>query len=57
MVHRNNAAWMILLPLLSFVVAPIVAMEEMAWVKSFDAALQQAASEKKFVILDISASY
>jgi hypothetical protein len=57
MVHRNNAAWMILLPLLSLGVAPIVAMEQMAWVKSFDAALQQAASEKKFVILDISASY
>ncbi len=30
---------------------------EVAWVKDFDAALKQAAEEKKFVILDMSASW
>ena len=55
--HRKNAAWMILLSLFFFTVAPIVAMAQVAWVQSFDAALQQAAREKKFIILDISASW
>ena len=57
-VHRKNAArMMILWPLLSFVVFPVVAMAQVEWAKGFDAALRQAAGEKKFVILDISASY
>ena len=55
--HRKNAAWMILLPLFFCAVAPIVAMAQVAWVQGFDAALQQAAREKKFIILDISATW
>jgi hypothetical protein len=55
--QRNKAAWMILLAVLSFAFSPVVAMAQVAWVKGFDAALQQAAREKKFVILDISASW
>jgi hypothetical protein len=51
------AAWMILLPVLSFAFPPVVAVAQMAWARGFDAALQQAAREKKFVILDISASW
>ncbi len=30
---------------------------EVAWVKNFDAALRQAAQQKKFVVLDMSASW
>ncbi len=48
---------MILLPLFFCAVAPIVAMAQVAWVQGFDAALQQAAREKKFIILDISATW
>jgi hypothetical protein len=55
--QRNKAAWMILLLILSFVFSPVVAVAQVAWVKGFDAALQQAARERKFVILDISASW
>jgi len=40
-----------------FILAPILALAQVAWVKNFDAALKQAAKEKKFVILDISASW
>jgi len=38
-------------------VAPVFSAAEMAWVKDFDAALKQAAREKKFVVLDMSASW
>ena len=55
--QRNKAAWMILLLVFSFAFSPAVAMSQVAWVKGFDAALQQSAREKKFVILDISASW
>ena len=55
--QRNKAARLILLMVLSFAFSPVVAMAQVAWVKGFDAALQQAAREKKFVILDISASW
>ena len=37
--------------------APAVATAQMAWVKNFDDALKQASSEKKFIVLDISASW
>jgi hypothetical protein len=56
-IRRNKAAWLILLMALSFAFSPVVAMAQVAWIKGFDAALQQAAREKKFVILDISASW
>lgn len=57
MFKRNKAAWMIPLLVLFFAFSPFVAIAQVAWVKGFDAALQQAAREKKFVILDISASW
>ena len=34
-----------------------VAFAEVAWVKTYDDALKQAASQKKFVVLDMSASW
>jgi len=40
-----------------FVLAPILAVAQVAWVKDFDTALKQAAREKKFIVLDISASW
>jgi hypothetical protein len=51
----SNEAWIILLLLLAL--APNLAMAQVAWVNSFDDALKQAAKEKKFVVLDISASW
>lgn len=36
---------------------PALATEQIAWVQNFDDALKQAAKEKKFVVLDISASW
>lgn len=42
---------MVILLALSFSIAQV------AWVKSLDVALKQAAREKKFVVLDISASW
>ncbi len=38
-------------------IAPILAFTQVAWVRSFDAALKQAAKEKKFIVLDVSASW
>jgi hypothetical protein len=57
MFHRNKVRWMVPVLLFSFAFSPVVATAQVAWVKGFDAALQQAAREKKFVILDISASW
>ena len=37
--------------------APVLAAAQVAWVKSYDDALKQAASQKKFVLLDISATW
>jgi hypothetical protein len=34
-----------------------VALAQVAWVKTFDEALKQAAREKKFIVLDVSASW
>lgn len=38
------------------VMTPALSAAQMAWIKDFNAALKQAAQEKKFVVLDISAS-
>jgi hypothetical protein len=38
-------------------IAPAIAMAQVAWVKSFNTALKQAAKEKKFIVLDISATW
>jgi hypothetical protein len=37
--------------------APILAFSQVSWVGSFEDALKQAAKEKKFIVLDISASW
>jgi hypothetical protein len=42
---------------LALFIAPILAVAQVAWVKSYDAALKQAAKEKKFIVLDVSASW
>ena len=34
-----------------------IAVAQVSWVKSYDEAIKQAAREKKFIILDISASW
>ncbi len=52
---RNRVSLAIILPILAL--APMLAMAQVAWVKDFSAALKQAAKEKKFVVLDISASW
>jgi hypothetical protein len=36
---------------------PIFACAQVAWVQDFNAALKQAAKEKKFIVIDISASW
>jgi hypothetical protein len=38
-------------------IAPVFSAAQVAWVKDFDAALKQAAKEKRFVVLDMSASW
>ena len=55
-VFRRNKK-LLMIALAPFILAPILALAQVAWVKNFDAALKQAAKEKKFVILDISASW
>jgi hypothetical protein len=51
----GNAVWIALLSFL--VLVPLSAMAQVAWVKNYDDALKQAAKEKKFIVLDISASW
>ena len=52
--RKNSLA---LAVLLLFVLAPIYAAAQVAWVEDFESALKQAAKENKFVILDLSASW
>jgi hypothetical protein len=52
---RNKKACLIALAL--FVLAPVFASDQVAWVKDFKSALKQGAKENKFVVLDISASW
>jgi hypothetical protein len=47
----------LLVPILSVFFLPVFSTAQVAWVKSFDAALKQAEAEKKFIYLDISASW
>jgi hypothetical protein len=54
--YRRSRIILAIIPLL-LVLAPIFSMAQVAWVKDFDAALKQAAKEKKFIVLDISASW
>jgi len=39
------------------VLSPVASVAQIAWVKDFNAALKQASSEKKYIFLDISASW
>jgi hypothetical protein len=39
------------------IVAPVGAVDRVAWVKNFDDALKQASRENKFIVLDMSASW
>ncbi len=52
---KNQKVFLIVLAL--FVLAPVFASAQIAWVKDFKAALNQAGKENKFVVLDISASW
>jgi len=53
--RRSSIALSIALFLL--IIAPIFAQPQVAWVKDFNAALKQAARDKKFIVLDVSASW
>ena len=53
--RQNKLILMISLVVCIFV--SVIAIAQIAWVKDFDTALKQAAREKKFVVLDISASW
>jgi hypothetical protein len=53
---RNKASFFSIAVLLS-IIAPMFAIAQVAWVRKFDDALKQAAREKKFIVLDISASW
>jgi hypothetical protein len=52
---RNQKVFLMALAL--FVLAPVFASDQVAWVKDFTSALKQGAKENKFVVLDISASW
>lgn len=39
------------------ILAPTIALAQVAWVKTFDGALKQASRERKFIVLDMSASW
>jgi hypothetical protein len=41
---------------LTFCLTPAVSAAQISWAKSFDAALKQAAAEKKCIVLDFSTS-
>jgi hypothetical protein len=43
--------------LAAFLISPVVSLAQVAWVKDFNAALKQAEREKKFIVLDLSASW
>jgi thiol:disulfide interchange protein len=43
--------------LFALILVSIPCFAEVAWVKSYDTALKQAAAENKFVVIDISASW
>ncbi len=51
--HRYTLTVLILFSLL----APGLSLAQVAWVKKFDDAKKQAAIEKKFLVLDFSASW
>jgi len=48
--------WLFFISWLIFCLAPAVSAAQISWAKSFDAALKQAAAEKKSIVLDFSTS-
>ena len=56
MISRNNRRRSAVILLVLFLV-PVFSAAQVAFVKDFNAALKQAAREKKFIVLDISASW
>ncbi len=38
-------------------IIPVITYAQVAWIKTFDEALKQASKEKKFIVLDMSASW
>jgi len=52
--YRSLTAWVVLVAFSALAIPHAAA--QVAWVKGLDAALKQAAAEKKFVVLDISES-
>ncbi len=53
--YRSKKFLMVALALL--MLSPVMAIAQIAWVKDLDVAVKQAAKEKKFILLDISASW
>jgi hypothetical protein len=53
--HRSK--WIFGITISILFLLPVLAKAQVAWVKDFDAALKQASKEKKFIVLDISASW
>jgi hypothetical protein len=47
----------LILGILFVILVPVFSTAQVAWVKDFDNALKRAAKEKKFVVLDMSASW
>ena len=43
--------------LLVLLITPILAAAQVDWAKSFDSALNKAAKEEKFIVLDLSATW
>jgi hypothetical protein len=57
MAFRRRNPKISVITLMLFAFAPVFAGAQVAWVKDFNTALKQAAAEKKFIVLDISASW
>lgn len=53
--YRNR--WVPAVALAFLVLSPVASLAQIAWVKDFNAALKQASGEKKYIFLDISASW
>jgi hypothetical protein len=53
---RRNGK-ILLIALIPFILISMLAIPQVAWIKNFDTALKQAAKEKKFIVLDVSASW
>jgi hypothetical protein len=57
MTCRSRNAVVFFFALTLIVCAPSFSYAQVSWAKDYDTALKQAAQEKKFIVLDISASW